>query len=132
MARTKQNRKQSNPVRQQLGKKKVATAFQVPLKKPYRYRPGSRALIEIRKYQKSTEHLIPKMPFQRLVKEIALDYKTDLRFTSAGLHALQTAAEAFIVMMFEDANLAAIHAKRVTIQPKDIQLARRLRGIDRM
>ena len=86
------------------------------------------ALREIRKYQKSTELLIRKLPFQRLVREIAQDFKTDLRFQSSAVLALQEAAEAYLVGLFEDTNLAAIHAKRVTIMPKDIQLARRIRG----
>ena len=81
-----------------------------------------------RKYQKSTELLIRKLPFQRLVREIAQDFKTDLRFQSSAVLALQEAAEAYLVGLFEDTNLAAIHAKRVTIMPKDIQLARRIRG----
>ncbi|GAA5932334.1 hypothetical protein JCM10213_005292 [Rhodosporidiobolus nylandii] len=98
------------------------------VKKPHRYRPGTVALREIRRYQKSTELLIRKLPFQRLVREIAQDFKTDLRFQSSAVMALQEAAEAYLVSLFEDTNLAAIHAKRVTIQPKDIQLARRLRG----
>ena len=93
-----------------------------------RYRPGTVALREIRKYQKSTELLIRKLPFQRLVREIAQDFKTDLRFQSSAVLALQEAAEAYLVGLFEDTNLAAIHAKRVTIMPKDIQLARRIRG----
>lgn len=86
------------------------------------------ALREIRRYQKSTELLIRKLPFQRLVREIAQDFKTDLRFQSAAIGALQEAAEAYLVGLFEDTNLCAIHAKRVTIMPKDIQLARRIRG----
>nr|GEZ96290.1 histone H3-like centromeric protein CSE4 [Tanacetum cinerariifolium] len=81
---------------------------------------------EIRKYQKSTELLIRKLPFQRLVREIAQDFKTDLRFQSHAVLALQEAAEAYLVGLFEDTNLCAIHAKRVTIMPKDIQLARRI------
>ena len=83
---------------------------------------------EIRKYQKSTELLIRKLPFQRLVREIAQDFKTDLRFQSSAVMALQEASEAYLVGLFEDTNLCAIHAKRVTIMPKDIQLARRIRG----
>ncbi|KNC23910.1 hypothetical protein FF38_01323 [Lucilia cuprina] len=81
---------------------------------------GTVALREIRRYQKSTELLIRKLPFQRLVREIAQDFKTDLR--------LQEASEAYLVGLFEDTNLCAIHAKRVTIMPKDIQLARGIRG----
>ena len=98
------------------------------VKKPHRYRPGTVALREIRKYQKSTELLIRKLPFQRLVREIAQDFKTDLRFQGSAVLALQEAAEAYLVGLFEDTNLCAIHAKRVTIMPKDIQLARRIRG----
>ena len=94
----------------------------------FRYRPGTVALREIRRYQKSTELLIRKLPFQRLVREIAQDFKTDLRFQSSAVMALQEASEAYLVGLFEDTNLCAIHAKRVTIMPKDIQLARRIRG----
>jgi histone H3/H4 len=97
-------------------------------RKPFRYRPGTLALREIRKYQKSTELLLRKSPFQRLVREIAQDYRSFLRFQSSALLALQEACEAYMVGMFEDSNLCAIHAKRVTVFPKDIQLARRIRG----
>ncbi|CAD0203470.1 unnamed protein product [Chrysodeixis includens] len=89
------------------------------VKKPHRYRPGTVALREIRRYQKS-ELLIRKLPFQRLVREIAQDFKTDLRFQSSAVMALQEASEAYLVGLFEDTNLCAIHAKRVTIMPKDI------------
>jgi histone H3 len=98
------------------------------VKKPHRYRPGTVALREIRRFQKSTELLIRKLPFQRLVREIAQSFKMDLRFQSAAVGALQEAAEAYLVGLFEDTNLCAIHAKRVTIMPKDMQLARRIRG----
>ena len=98
------------------------------VKRPHRFRPGTVALREIRRYQKSTELLIRKLPFQRLVREIAQDFKTDLRFQSSAIAALQEASEAYLVGLFEDTNLCAIHAKRVTIMPKDIQLARRIRG----
>ena len=98
------------------------------VKKPHRYRPGTVALREIRRYQKSTELLIRKAPFNRLVREIAQDFKTDLRFQSAAIMALQEASEAYLVRLLEDSNLCAIHARRVTITPRDIQLARRLRG----
>ena len=89
---------------------------------------GTVALLEIRKYQKSTELLIRKLPFQRLVREIAEAFKKDLRFQSSAILALQEASEAYLIGLFEDTNLAAIHAGRVTIMPKDIQLARRIRG----
>ncbi|KAK2703350.1 hypothetical protein QYM36_018143 [Artemia franciscana] len=64
----------------------------------------------------------------RLVREIAQDFKTDLRFQSSAVMALQEASEAYLVGLFEDTDLCAIHAKRVTIMPKGIQLARRIRG----
>ena len=98
------------------------------LKKPHRFRPGTVALREIKKYQKSTELLINKLPFQRLVREIATEFKNDLRFQSSAVLALQEAAESYLVALFEDTNLCAIHAKRVTIMPKDMQLAKRIRG----
>ena len=98
------------------------------VKKPHRYRPGTVALREIRKYQKSTELLIRKLPFQRLVREVTQDFKTDLRYQGSAVLALQEAAEAYIIGIFEDTNLNAIHAKRVTIIPKDVKLTQRLRG----
>ncbi|KAL9183022.1 hypothetical protein ACHAXT_004809 [Thalassiosira profunda] len=97
------------------------------VKKPHRYRPGTVALREIRRYQKSTDLLIRKLPFQRLVKEIAQDFKGDLRYQASSVLVLQEASEAYLVGLFEDTNLCAIHGKRVTIMPKDIQLARRIR-----
>lgn len=98
------------------------------IKKPHRFRPGTVALREIRRYQKSTELLIRKLPFQRLVREIAQQFKSDLRFQASAIAAMQEAAEAYLVGIFEDTNLCAIHAKRVTIMPKDMELARRIRG----
>ena len=97
-------------------------------KKARRYRPGTVALREIRKYQKSDKLLLRKLPFQRLVREVVQEHKMDLRLTSHALCAIQEAAEAYLVALFEDANLCAIHAKRVTIMPKDMMLARRIRG----
>jgi histone H3 len=138
MARTKQTARKSTggkAPRKQLATKaarKSGPMTSIPgtggVKKPHRFRPGTVALREIRRYQKSTELLIRKLPFQRLVREIAQDFRSDLRFQSAAIGALQEASEAYLVGLFEDTNLAAIHAKRVTIQPKDMQLARRLRG----
>ena len=93
-----------------------------------RYRPGCLALQEIRHYQKHTNLLICKLPFQRLIRELTQKFKVDVRFQSSTLMALQEAAEAYLVRLFEDTNLCAIHAKRVTIMPKDIQLVRRIRG----
>ncbi|XP_012512909.1 PREDICTED: histone H3.3-like, partial [Propithecus coquereli] len=97
-------------------------------KKPHRYSPGTVALREIRRYQKSTEVLIRKLPSQRLVREIAQDCKTDLRFWNTAIGALQEASEAYLTGLFEDTNLCATHAKRVVIMPKDIQLAQCICG----
>ena len=94
----------------------------------HRFRPGTVALRQIRKYQKSTDLLIQKIPFRRLVRELALDIDNQKRFQGSALRAIQEAAEAYIVSLLEEANLCAIYAKRITIQPKDLQLAKRLRG----
>lgn len=154
MARTKQVAKKSTggkAPRKQLAAKANRITNSAParkaapvaqgVKKPHRFRPGTVALREIRKYQRSTDLLIRKLPFQRLVREIAQGFKgfnkdlnKDWRFskktqyTEDAILALQEAAEAYLVGLFEDTNLCAIHAKRVTIMPKDIQLARRIRG----
>lgn len=142
MARTKQTARTTTGLtadgRPKLGTKRAAgkglkrlprnNPANAPIKRPHRYRPGTVALREIRKYQKGTDLLIRKMPFQRLVREIAQDFRNDLRFQSSAVQALQEAAEAYLVGLFEDTNLCAIHARRVTIMPRDMQLARRIRG----
>lgn len=161
MARTKQTARKSTggkAPRKQLATKAARKSAPATggIKKPHRFRPGTVALREIRRYQKSTELLIRRLPFQRLVREIAQEFKADLRFQSSAVQAIQEAAEAYLVGLFEgvcllslienigtgfslhqsilspfslsDTNLCAIHAKRVTIMPKDIQLARRIRG----
>jgi len=184
MARTKQTARKSTggkAPRMELATKAARKSAPATggVKKPHRYRPGTVALREIRRYQKSTDLLIRKLPFQRLVREIAQgtftrtrssskanthtqsvstravhpysttltptpavsaliscvfclydspDFKNDLRFQGSGILALQEAAESYLVGLFEDTNLCAIHAKRVTIMPKDMQLARRIRG----
>ncbi|XP_072406137.1 histone H3-like centromeric protein A [Chiloscyllium punctatum] len=96
-----------------------------------RFRPGTRALMEIRKYQKSTDLLIRKLPFSKLVREVACRFARGIEFKwqANALLALQEAAEAFLVLLLEDAYLCTLHAKRVTLFPKDLQLARRIRGI---
>lgn len=101
----------------------------LPWLRTRRSKPGVVALREIRRYQKSTDLLIPLAPFARLVREVGADMKTDLRWQSSALAALQEAAEMYTTGLFEDSNLCAIHAKRVTITPKDIQLVRRIRGV---
>lgn len=114
------------------GKKLTSPLGGVVKKKAHRYRPGTVALREIRHYQKSTELLIKKLPFQRLVREICQNLhgleNKQFMFQSIAIIALQEAAEAYLTSLFEDTNLCAIHAKRITIMPKDMQLARRLRG----
>ncbi|KAI5656140.1 hypothetical protein M9H77_24933 [Catharanthus roseus] len=136
MARTKQTARKSTGgkaprknIAAKVAKKTASHSTDMGrVKRPHRYRPGTVALREIRKYQKSTELLIRKLPFQRLVREIAQDFRAELRFQSHAILALQEAAEHYLVGLFEDANLCAIHAKRVTIMNKDIHLARRMRG----
>jgi len=101
-------------------------------KKKKRYRAGTRALSEIRKYQKSTDLLIPRLSFSRVIREVCdkVCPRGDLRFQSAAINALQEAAEAYLVTLFEDSLLCTIHAKKVTVMPKDMALARRIRGED--
>ncbi|KAL1784974.1 Histone [Sigmodon hispidus] len=130
MAQTKQTARKSTGGKAPPPKKKLATKEarkSAPsiggVKKSHHYRPGTVALREICHYQKWTELLIRKLPFQRLVREIAWDLKTDLRFQSAAIGALQEASEAYLVRLFKDTNLCALHAKRDAIRPKDIQLA---------
>ena len=108
------------------------------IKKPHRYHPGLLALHEIHRYQQSMESLIRKTPFNKLIKEISQEYRicpegpgtpsVQVRFQSTALAALQEAAENFLVGLFEDVNLLAVHAKRVTVMPRDIRLALRIRG----
>jgi histone H3 len=140
MARTKQTARKSTggpggklkkPTKKKATKAPISTGG-IVVKKPHRFRPGTVALREIRRYQKSTELLIRRQPFNRLVREIAQDYITPNgageRFQASAVLALQEASEAYLTALFEDTNLCAIHAKRQTIMPKDIQLARRIRG----
>ena len=133
MARTKQTARMSTggkAPRKQLAQKAARKSAPSTggVRRKIRFRPGTVALRQIRKYQKNTELLIRKLPFQRLVREVAQDFNTNLRFQSHAIMALQEASEAYLVSLFEDTNFCAIHAKRVTILPKDMQLARRIRG----
>ena len=133
MVRTKYTSRKSIPDRRLLTKVGQIAKIQVKgVKKPRRFHPGVVALREIRRYQKSTELLIQKLPFQRLVRDIcSSNFADGYRFQSAALGALQEAAEAYLIGLMEDTNLCAIHAKRVTIMPKDMQLAQRIRGIQK-
>ena len=117
---TKQWRRQKDEYKRSMG---------FPIKKR-RYRPGTLALREIRKYQKSTDLLIKKALFIRLVKEILHGKlgRTEIRKQRIAVEALQEAAGYYITNLFDDANLCALHAKRITLQPKDMQLAMRIRG----
>lgn len=132
MARTKQTARKSTggkAPRKHLATqaaRKSAPGTSSQQKKPHRYRPGTRALMEIRKYQKTTDLLLRKAPFQRLVREVMQNFKSDWRIQRTAVLAIQEAAEIFITRLFEDANLCALHAKRVTLMPKDIKLAVRL------
>ena len=136
MARTKQTARKSSggkAPRKQLATKaaRKSAPASTSAQKPRRYRPGTVALREIRKYQKSPDLLIRKLPFQRLFREIMQSFGArcaDMRVQSNAVLALQEAAEAYLVGLFEDTNLCAIHARRCTVMPKDMQLARRTRG----
>ena len=112
--------------------KAVSKSAPVSGKNPKKFRLGYKALLEIRKYQKSTDLLIPKLPFSRLIREVAMNLLegrgTDWRFQSAAILALQEASEAFLVTLFEDSVLCAMHAKRITVMTRDMELARRIRG----
>ncbi|OQR97715.1 histone H3.1-like [Achlya hypogyna] len=129
MARTKQiaRRYEGKAPRKVSADKKIVMEAALKKKTKMRYRPGTVVLRDIRRYQKSTELLIRKVPFQRLVREIAQTVRIDLRFQASALVALQETAEAYLVGLFQDANLCAAHAKRVTLMPSDLYLARRLR-----
>ena len=141
MARVKQTARRINGGKAPRKGFKLAPGFRPQqatggVKKPFKYRPGTKALKEIRRYQGSVQKyskdavklLIAKAPFARLVREIAQDFKPDLSFQASAIKALQEATEAYIVGLYEDTNLCAIHAKRVTLMPKDIHLARKIRG----
>jgi histone H3/H4 len=105
---------------------------QQPARRRHRFRPGSRALMEIRHFQRSTDLLLRKLPFRRLVMETLQDHFArpghTYRWQSTALDAMQHAAETYLVELFEDAQLCACHAKRITIMRRDIQLARRIIG----
>ena len=127
MARTKQTTKAAKKSKK-LGSKKAASASAGGKKKSRRFRPGTVALREIRKFQKGVDTLIRKAPFQRLVRELAAQQKDGLRWQSAAVAATQEATESYVIGLLSDTNLCALHARRVTIMPRDVHLARRLRG----
>lgn len=91
---------------------------------------GGHVLNEIRKLQDNTDYLLPRAPFQRLVKEICQDnFEEEIRWTTLSMQALQTSAEEYMVGLFEDSYLCSMHCKRVTLLSQDLQLARRIRGL---
>ena len=133
MARTKQTARKSTggkAPRCQLATK-AARRYRHPIggvKRPMRYRPGTVALRQIRRYQKSTEMLIPKLAFQRLVKEVMQQINEELRIQSTALAAMQEAAEAYLVEYFEDAQHSSIFAGRTTVMQRDFLHVMRMRG----
>lgn len=132
MARTKQTAKKScggpQPKMNNLQTRNARGKKRDVARKPYRYHPGTVAMREIKKYQKSTELLIRKLPFMRLLRETISDLNKECRVQKSAALAMQEASEAFAIGVLEDSNLCAIHARRVTVMPRDIQLARRIRG----
>jgi histone H3/H4 len=128
MARTKIGGKAPQAARKPVlpKRRRIEEEEEPPRKR--RFRPGTRALLEIRKYQRSTDVLLSRAAFARVVREIAQQFAFDLRWQPLAVEALQEAAEAVLVRLFEDANLCAIHARRVTVQPRDMQLAKRIHG----
>lgn len=126
-----QQQQQHRPIPQKQVRRQSRLSVLTPLqsKRRRRHRPGERALREIRQYQKSTDLLLRRLPFARLVKEIQqLLTREQYRWQGTALLALQEASEAHLVQLFEDANSCAIHGKRITIMPRDLHLARRIRG----
>ncbi|EIJ87504.1 histone H3 [Nematocida parisii] len=134
MARTKQTARKSTggkAPRKQLATKaarKSTAPGAVAAKRPHRFKAGTVALREIRKYQKTTDLLIRKLPFQRLVREVASEYKTDVRFQSSSILAIQESLENYLTGLFEDSNRCAIHAKRVTLMARDLHLVNKIKS----
>eukprot|EP00477_Mikrocytos_mackini_P000003 GAHX01000003.1.p1 GENE.GAHX01000003.1~~GAHX01000003.1.p1 ORF type:complete len:140 (-),score=20.46 GAHX01000003.1:34-453(-) len=133
MARTKQTARKSTggkAPRKQLATKVARKSAPATggVKKPHRFKPGTVALREVRRYQKTTECLTRKLPFQRLVRDCAHMFKSELRFQKVALECLQTAMELWVSTVLDDAQCYCIHAKRVTLQAKDIDLAIKIIG----
>jgi len=131
MARTKQKARRSTggkaPARLARAAARRATKAGSKPAVKRRYRPGTVALRDIRKLQRSGKLLLSKLPFQRLVRQVGQKYTNAPRFQASAVLALQEAAEAYLFGPFQDAQLCAVHSKRVTVMSKDIQLARRIR-----
>lgn len=134
MARTKQTARKSTggkAPRKQLAtkaaRKTTGSQMSAAVKRPHRFKAGTVALREIRKYQKTTDLLIRKLPFQRLVREVASQYKSDARFQSSSILAIQESLENYLTGLFEDGNKCAIHAKRVTLMARDLHLVHKIK-----
>lgn len=136
MARTKQTARQSTTTKKSrsIGTgtaategKAVASKVEKKERKPHKWRPGTVSIREIKKYQKSTDLLLRKLPFQRLVREVTGSFNPDLRFQATALECLQEACENYLVGLYEDSQLLALHGNRISIQAKDMSLAQRLR-----
>ena len=128
MARVKETARAKKGLGSKKSKAPKAAGATTGVKRAHRWRPGTVALREIRKFQQSTSLLVQRAPFQRLVRELAAGQKEGLRFQSSAVQAIQEATESYVISLLADTNLCAIHTRRVTIQPKDVQLALRLRG----
>ena len=124
MSRTKQTARVSKKSAKKAGSKKAAAGG----KKQMKWRPGTVALRQIRKLQKGTDVLIRKAPFQRMIRAVANGAKSGLRWQAAACAAMQEATESYVIGVLSDANLCALHSRRVTLMPRDLFLARRLRG----
>lgn len=124
---TTTRKKKSTAVR--LSQKKKSKRRRISSSKPRRFHPGTQALREIRRMQRSTDTVLPAVPFVRLVREIMSQYNPEMRCQSVAVQAIQEAAESFLVALFEDSNLCAIHANRTTVQKQDMKLAMRLAGV---
>lgn len=130
MGRTKQLApiRNNSAVAAKCPRKQLSVATISP--KKHRYHPGEKVRRDIRHFQKSTELLINKGPFRREVRDIGYLFKTDLRFAESAMNAIQEAAEAFLVRLFEDTALCAKHRNAITITIKDLKLARRISNAD--
>ena len=132
MARTKLQAAKKNmkgvqkPAKGQSQGVKKSTQDEVTHKR--RARPGVKALREIKQYQRSTDTIVPRAPLQRIVKDITSKYMPEARYSHGALEAVHQCLESYMVALFEDTGLCAVHAKRMTIMTRDMKLARRIRG----
>lgn len=131
-SRSRPTARKSTTARNSSSRSSRADQLKGAARRKIRYKPGELALADIKRLQSSTDMLIPKTRFHKLVREITQHVSgassdEPMKYQVAALTALQEAAEAYLVYLFEDTNLCCIHARRVTIMPRDIHLARRIR-----